>query len=110
VIKFLGPFMWDLDIVALAAVVYKCFGLSFSLSVHHFIFRAALDRTRWRGLRTFLPEVRELQGRRELSCLFSAVNPFNAELNPICHLLALLEAHHILHVSRLRVKGLKKPG
>jgi len=31
-------------------------------------------------------------------------NPLNAELNPICHLLALLEAHHILHVSRVRVK------
>ena len=29
--------------------------------------------------------------------------PLNAELNPICHLLALLEAHHILHVSRIRV-------
>jgi len=29
-------------------------------------------------------------------------------LNPICHLLALLVAHHILHVSRLRVKGLFK--
>jgi len=28
----------------------------------------------------------------------------NAELNPIGHLLTLLEAHHILHVSRLRVK------
>jgi len=32
------------------------------------------------------------------------VNPLNAELNPICHLLALLGAHHILHVSRIRVK------
>ena len=32
-----------------------------------------------------------------------SVNPFNAELNPICHLLALLGAHHILHVSRVRV-------
>jgi hypothetical protein len=31
-------------------------------------------------------------------------NPFNAELNPACHLLALLGAHHILHVSRLRFK------
>jgi hypothetical protein len=29
-------------------------------------------------------------------------NPLNAELNPICHLLALLGAHHILHVSRIR--------
>ena len=31
------------------------------------------------------------------------VNPLNAELNPTCHLLALLGAHHILHVSRIRV-------
>jgi hypothetical protein len=31
-------------------------------------------------------------------------NPLNAELNPICHLLALFGAHHILHVSRVRVK------
>jgi hypothetical protein len=30
----------------------------------------------------------------------------NAELNPICHLLALLEAHHILHVSRIMFKCL----
>ena len=32
-------------------------------------------------------------------------NPLNAELNLICHLLALLGAHPILHVSRTRVKG-----
>jgi hypothetical protein len=32
------------------------------------------------------------------------INPLNAELNPICHLLALLGTHHILHVSRVRVK------
>ena len=31
------------------------------------------------------------------------LNPLNAELNPICHLLALLGAHHILHISRIRV-------
>ena len=31
------------------------------------------------------------------------VNPLNAELNPICHLLALLVAHHILHVSSITV-------
>ena len=28
----------------------------------------------------------------------------NAELNPICHLLALLGAHHIFHFGQLRVK------
>jgi len=32
------------------------------------------------------------------------INPLNAELNPICHLLALLGAHHILHISSIRVK------
>ena len=33
--------------------------------------------------------------------------PLNAELNPICHLLALAGAHHFVHVSRLRVKELR---
>jgi hypothetical protein len=32
-------------------------------------------------------------------------NPLKAELNPICHLLALLGAHHIPQVSGIRVKG-----
>jgi len=32
------------------------------------------------------------------------LNPSNAELNPICHLLVLLGAHLIFHVSGLRVK------
>jgi hypothetical protein len=33
-------------------------------------------------------------------------NPLNTELNPICHLLVLLGAHLILHVSRIRVNFL----
>ena len=36
-----------------------------------------------------------------VNCL--CFNPLNTELNPICHLLALLGARHILHVSRIRV-------
>jgi len=32
------------------------------------------------------------------------INSLNAKLNPFCHLLALLGAHHIPHVSRIRVK------
>ena len=31
------------------------------------------------------------------------INPLNAKLSSICHLLALLGALHILHVSRIRV-------
>jgi hypothetical protein len=38
--------------------------------------------------------------------LMEVFNPLNTELNPICHLLALLGAHHILHVSRIRVNNL----
>ena len=33
------------------------------------------------------------------------INPLNAELNPISLLLALFRAHHILHVSRIRVNN-----
>ena len=32
------------------------------------------------------------------------INPLKPELNPICYLLALLGAHHFLHVNRIRVK------
>ena len=31
------------------------------------------------------------------------INTLHAELNPICQLLALLEAHYILYVSRIKV-------
>jgi len=46
---------------------------------------------------------------RQLTCFQSddtrcCINPLNPELNPICYLLALLGAHHFLHVSRIRVK------
>ena len=36
------------------------------------------------------------------------INPLNAELNPICHLLALLGGATIVVVSRLRVKSISK--
>jgi hypothetical protein len=32
------------------------------------------------------------------------INPLNTKLNPICHLLALVGAHPIFHVSRIRAK------
>jgi hypothetical protein len=43
--------------------------------------------------------------RRNELCIEKFINPLNAELNPICYFLALLGAHHFLHVSRIRVKG-----
>ena len=43
-----------------------------------------------------------LTATRKWRCL----NPLNPELNLICYLLALLGAHHFLHVSRIMVKSL----
>jgi len=34
----------------------------------------------------------------------TSINPLKPELNPICYLLALLETHHFLHISRIRVQ------
>ena len=39
-----------------------------------------------------------------MKLVYFEVSPLNAELNPICHLLALVGAHHILHVNRVRVR------
>jgi len=46
---------------------------------------------------------------QKLSMYFSSLHCltlYTLKLNPICYLLALLEAHHFLHVSRIRVKSL----
>jgi hypothetical protein len=49
-----------------------------------------------------ITEAKRLSGRHRTRWE-EHINPLNAELNPICHLLALLGAHRILHVSRIRV-------
>jgi len=46
----------------------------------------------------------EVSGAVRLIYRSLGVKGLNAKLNPISHLLALLGAHHILHVSRRRVK------
>ena len=42
----------------------------------------------------------------QLIIIIIIINPLTSELNPICHLLTLLGAQHIFHVSRIRVKTL----
>ena len=42
-------------------------------------------------------------GRSRTDNVFT-INPLNVELNPIRHLLALVGARHIVHVSRISVK------
>ena len=51
-------------------------------------------------------QINQIQSLPDLrkGCVPWNFNPLNAELNPICHLLALLGAHHIFHVSGIRVK------
>ena len=44
--------------------------------------------------------------RKDLLSIIRSLNPLNTELNPNFHLLALLGAHHILHVGRIRVNNL----
>ena len=57
---------------------------------------------------TFMSNIKAYRhkGLKEITiyiCIY-IFNPLNPELNPICYLLALLGAHHFLHVSRIRVK------
>jgi len=60
----------------------------------------------YRSTRTVVIHVYNLTGTSKRT---DRINPLNAELNPICYLLALL-AHHFLHVSRIRVKSLTLSG
>jgi hypothetical protein len=47
---------------------------------------------------------RDTNSKYALRMLINFFNTLNAELSLICHLLALLEAHHLLHFGRIRVK------
>ena len=47
-----------------------------------------------------------VNSEQDIRINISYINPLKPELNPICYLLALLGAHHFLHVSRIRVKSL----
>ena len=64
----------------------------------------AIQFVKHEGIKTFIcisviPEIYSIIN------FYYNFNPLNAELNPICHLLALLGVH-FLHVSRIRVKSL----
>jgi len=61
-----------------------------------------LDR-RWRIIRSKQCAPLNTYTRSCVDCYYEIINPLYAELNPNCHFLALLGAHHILHVSGVRV-------
>jgi hypothetical protein len=58
----------------------------------------------WANL-LFIPRVWVQLHPTLLTLAYCEINPLNAKLNLICHLLALLGAHHIIHVSRIKVKN-----
>jgi hypothetical protein len=63
-----------------------------------------VSKNAWRTLCSFINDLpRSARLHRALS-RDPKISPLNVELNPVCYLLALLGAHHILHVSRIRVK------
>jgi len=68
-----------------------------SWPIHHSLIALALDAVQF-----------ELQTKtqNETEKIYNCLNPLDAELNLICYLLALLGAHHFLHVSRIRVKNM----
>ena len=51
--------------------------------------------------------IRGAETCRCYNCLITSqlylFNPLNVELNSICHFIALVGAHHILHIIRVRV-------
>ena len=55
-----------------------------------------LDLPKWSSLQRPLLQCTNVSSPFQ----YHSVNPLKAELNPICHFLALFGAHHILHVSR----------
>jgi hypothetical protein len=79
-------------------VLYECESWSLTQREGH---RLRKSENRVLG-RIFGPQGNEVRG--EWRTLHEEeLNPLNAKLNPICRLLAILGAHHILHVSRIRV-------
>jgi len=83
---------------------------------HHWMLRSCVFTTKLYILHSILTQSCQLPKNPTSCCfLFKShhvsqlalfFNPLNAELNPICCLLALLGAHHFLHISRIRVKSL----
>jgi len=96
------------------ALHYKPEGRGFDSRMYHwnFYWHNSSDCTMAPGLYQHHSSWRNLPGHRHGKLFIGRpckkrandlLNPLNAELNPICHLLALLWAHTILHVSRINV-------
>ena len=91
--RSLPQFLWNITVVVYVTLLAK---------VKFFIYFASVFGDSFRSfsyiVMVFVSHSRLIH--------WETFNPLNAELNPICHLLALLGVHHFLHVSRIKVKSL----
>jgi hypothetical protein len=95
----------DLDQISYKRGILRDVKLQTATLITHFHTRQRLGT---RGAKpplkyTFAMRVAEAQATFSIekkTIIFVDVNSLNAKLNPICHLLTLLVAHHILQVSR----------
>jgi hypothetical protein len=60
------------------------------------------------GISKRFAALENLNDGENINMTWENINPLKAELSSNCHLPALLGARHILHVSRIRVKGNNK--
>ena len=80
--------------------INKCTNLKIILFSPQFVITPTCFDLSWSPSGNYWTSIKPTQQHRLI------INPLNAELNPICYLLALLGAQHFLHVSRIRVKSL----
>jgi hypothetical protein len=82
-------------------------------TIHQIAVLALLDRLGYKQIccqnfvSTQKKKIVSLHFRRwNIPRLIRFINHLNAELNPLCHLLAMAGAHHFVDASRMRVKNL----
>ena len=109
--QYLFVYMADQGTWKLVLYVYSSFATGVSqLKIWHFwvigiernVCRCTLNK--YSVITQFAKLAAGGQLRRCARRKYSTFNTLNPELNSICYLLALLGAHHFLHVSRIRVK------
>ena len=83
---------------------YCCLVSRYSCTLYRYV-RLSIADISWLQVPYILESIPHPNLIRISFCRF--LNPLNAELNPICHLLALLGGATIIVVSRLRVKRKK---
>ena len=101
-------YAWFVDlIIVLHSLPNQLFLLGLLLLSQYF--RCCIHNNIFKSFPNFISSILAAIFQQYLASLFlynlvHFFNPLKPEVNPICYLLALLGAHHFLHVSTIRVK------